>query len=72
MLKAELDATGCNMPNCGHDHSVLYLHAICHPGYAVDVRYEKKLGHLVVTCHKCGQEVARIAPAERIVAEQIV
>lgn len=68
LLKADLDAAGCAAPDCGHDHDqVLVLHARCHRSSAVDVRYEKRLGHLVITCHKCGYEVARIAPAERIV-----
>ena len=63
ILKPELDAAGCEAPFCEYDHSVIYLHALCHPHSAVTARYEKALGQLIIACHKCGQEVARIAPA---------
>jgi hypothetical protein len=66
LLKPELDAAGCDMPDCGHDHSVIYLHAACHPHSATRARYEKALGHLIIACHKCGTEVARIAVAENV------
>jgi hypothetical protein len=61
MTKFDLDKAGCDEPNCTHDHSSLYLHGQCHPRRGVDVHYEKKLGHLVVCCHVCNSEVARIS-----------
>jgi hypothetical protein len=58
--KYELNVMGCGTPNCGHDHSILYLHAQCHPRSATWIRYEKIPEVLVITCAKCDKEVARI------------
>jgi hypothetical protein len=58
-----LDASGCGTPNCGHDHSVLYLHPRCHPQAGTWVRYEKKSGTLIVDCARCNREIARVLVA---------
>lgn len=63
LTKAELDIQGCSMPNCGHDHSVLYLRARCHAKEPVEVCYEKATGEIVVRCKLCKREVARIEVA---------
>ena len=65
-LKADLDRAGCEIPNCGHDHSRIFLSCRVHVRCGADVCYDKTLGHLIATCCVCGQEIARIAPAERI------
>ncbi|HXA24439.1 MAG TPA: hypothetical protein VNW90_19300 [Acetobacteraceae bacterium] len=65
LAKADLDTARCAVPNCAHDHEVIFLHSACHRHRGVDVRYEKSLGHLIISCHQCGHEVARIAPSER-------
>jgi hypothetical protein len=31
LSKQELDAMGCSIPDCGHDHSIIYLNPRCHP-----------------------------------------
>jgi hypothetical protein len=61
VTKKDLDASGCGVPDCGHDHSVLYLHPRCHLRAGTRVRYEKATGLLVVECVRCGREVTRIA-----------
>jgi hypothetical protein len=66
LFKADLDALDCNAPNCSHDQCVLFLHAECHMDEGLEVRYDKTLGHLIIGCNRCGREVARIAPAERV------
>jgi len=56
----DLNKAGCGMPNCTHDHSVLYLHPRCHLSAGTRVRYEKKGRLLVIECWECGKEVARV------------
>jgi hypothetical protein len=53
----------CENPNCGHDHSVLYLNASCHPKAGVEVRYTKATAILTLECKKCKKVVADIAVA---------
>jgi hypothetical protein len=60
VTKSEMNASGCATPNCGHDHSILYLHAGCHPSSPTWVRYEKAIETLIITCHNCDKEVVRI------------
>jgi hypothetical protein len=48
-------------PFSTHDHSVLYLHPICHLDAGTWVRYEKEGRLLVINCRECKKEVARIA-----------
>jgi hypothetical protein len=60
VTKEQLDASGCSSPNCNHDHSTLYIHAVCHISSAVCVKYEKKTGLIIVECAECDKEVIRI------------
>jgi hypothetical protein len=60
ITKEDLNGMGCGTPNCGHDHSTLYLHASCHIGAATVVRYEKAIETLVIECAECEKEVVRI------------
>lgn len=64
LTAADLDKMGCGVPDCGHDHSILYLHSRCHLRAGSSVRYEKKSGLIIVDCKVCGKEVARVAVAE--------
>lgn len=58
-----LDAMDCGTPNCGHDHSVLWMHARCHPRSNLAVAYQKATGTILVTCAKCNRTVGEIAVA---------
>jgi len=65
----DLDQMGCGEPNCNHDHSILFMHARCHPRSGLDVAYHKALGAMVCTCKTCHAEVGRIAVARsRLIA----
>lgn len=63
LTRSNLDQAGCGTPNCGHDHSVLYLHAACHVKAGVEVVYIKATGTLKIACSKCQRPVAEIAVA---------
>jgi hypothetical protein len=60
--KAHLDKSTCGAPDCknDHDHSVTYLTQICHPGMGVEVRYDKNVELLIITCYLCESEITRI------------
>lgn len=61
LTRQELEAGGCATPNCGHDHSVLYLNPKCHPKRGVEVAYIKRQGIARVTCVVCKKLVADLA-----------
>jgi hypothetical protein len=64
LTKYDFDAIGCDNPQCDHaDHNLLYLHSQCHPNYPLNVCYDKRQGVVIVSCHHCHEEVARILPA---------
>jgi hypothetical protein len=42
---------------------VIYLHPGCHPRKPVNVRYDKSVGQVIVSCSVCHDEVARFVPA---------
>lgn len=63
LTRAELDQAGCGTPNCGHDHSTLFLNPACHLGAGVDAAYNKARGVLTLMCHKCQRPVGEIAVA---------
>ena len=63
LFKEDMDSAGCDDPGCTHDHSVLYLHAQCHPRTGCVVRYKKEEGQMIVSCLRCGNEVVRFVPA---------
>ncbi len=54
LSRLDLDAAGCGTPNCGHDHTVLYLTAACHPRAGHEVSYDKRI---------CKKSVAQIRVA---------
>lgn len=58
-----LDAAGCDNPGCRHDHTVIYLHALCHPSAGSRVSYDKRSGMARVECRRCSDLVAEIAVA---------
>ena len=66
LSRAELDRMGCGVPNCTHDHSVLYLRPKCHPHGGVEVAYEKEDGVVVVRCLKCKQLVGALQVARTL------
>jgi hypothetical protein len=55
--RIELDAMGCDTPNCEHDHNTLYLHPGCHPEAGATVFYVKTLGYIIVECRECEKAV---------------
>jgi len=61
--RADLDPAGCDMPDCGHDHSVLFLVARCHMRAGVDASYHKKDGTIRLACHQCNAPVASLEVA---------
>lgn len=66
-----LDEMGCGTPDCGHDHSILYLHPRCHPNAAVEVAYHKATGCIVMTCPRCKAHVAEIEVASLALKDQV-
>jgi hypothetical protein len=64
LSQTELNSIGCGMPNCTHDHSVLFLHARCHVGAGTEAEYEKATGILTIRCIWCKKLVTRLKIAE--------
>jgi hypothetical protein len=62
--RKELDELGCSMPNCDHDHSVLYFNGRCHTGGAVEVAYHKEDGCIHVSCFTCKAYIGSIKVAD--------
>ena len=67
LTREDLDRGGCAEPGCTHDHSVLYLHAKCHPYAAVEAAYSKATGTLEVRCYRCKALVVELQIARRVV-----
>jgi hypothetical protein len=63
LSRKQLDGMGCGTPNCGHDHTVLYLHAACHLHAGSSVKYDKRTGALTIECVKCKKLVAKVKVA---------
>lgn len=63
----ELDASGCEAPDCGHDHSVIFLNPRCHPAAGVEASYFKVSKRLRIACKRCKNLVAEIAVARELV-----
>jgi hypothetical protein len=61
--REDMDRAGCGNPTCTHDHTVLFLHAACHPRAGLDVAYDKRTGRLTVSCRTCDKVVDVIAVA---------
>jgi hypothetical protein len=64
LTQAELNSMGCGMPNCTHDHSVLFLHARCHLQAGTEAEYEKATGVLTIRCNRCKKLITRLKIAE--------
>lgn len=60
LTRKDLDNAGCAVPACGHDHSVIYLHARCHLNAKLSVCYEKATGELVIRCGECEELIQRM------------
>jgi len=58
-----LDHEGCGNPACTHDHTVLFLHASCHPHHGTQVSYDKRTGAVSIECVVCERLIAEIAVA---------
>ena len=66
LTQKELNQAGCGIPNCDHDHSVLFLHSRCHMGRPTTVRYIKETGTISVRCAVCDSVVAEIKVAHEL------
>jgi hypothetical protein len=64
LARDQLDKMGCGIPNCGHDHTVLHLQAVCHPNAGTAVKYDKRTGLLTIECKKCKTLMARVKVAD--------
>jgi hypothetical protein len=42
LTRSDLDAKGCDDPNCQHDHSILYLYPMCHVTSGTRVYYRER------------------------------
>ena len=49
---------GCDVPDCDHDHSTLYLEPRCHPGKGCNVIYYRGASIIHFECAKCAKPVA--------------
>jgi hypothetical protein len=65
LSRKQLDPAGCGQPNCGHDHSVIFLHSACHPSAGTRVSYDKPTGLLTVACRRCEKLVAQVKVADQ-------
>jgi hypothetical protein len=57
---AQLNQRRCSTPGCTANHSLLYLHAQCHPEAALLSYYIKAEHQLVILCASCEREIIRI------------
>ena len=64
LTRARLDAQGCGMPDCGHDHTVLHLHGRCHPSAGTRAKYDKRTGVLTIACRHCRKLVGEVRVAD--------
>jgi hypothetical protein len=65
MTRRLLDPMGCATPNCGHDHSVLYLHQACHPNAGTLAKYDKPSGSVIIECKRCKKLVVQVKVADQ-------
>lgn len=66
LTRQQLDDAGYDNPLCTHDHSVLFLHASCHPGARLDVMYIKARGTMHIVCTECTNTVADVLVARML------
>lgn len=62
LTRRQLDVAGCDTPNCGHDHSVLFLTGRCHQR-GVEAKYVKATGEIEIRCRVCKKPVVNVAVA---------
>jgi hypothetical protein len=55
------------MPNCNHDHSVIYFHSRCHPQGAIEAKYVKISGQLEMNCRVCGKHIGTVQVANKVI-----
>lgn len=65
LSRKQLDVAGCGEPNCTHDHTHIYLHAVCHPKAGTWARYDKPTGFLTIECKRCNKLVAQVKVADQ-------
>jgi len=65
LTRVDMDAMKCSDTYCYHDHSVLFIHGICHPGAGVDASYAKATGTITFRCNRCKRFISEIAVANR-------
>lgn len=65
LSRKELDVMGCGVPDCTHDHSVLYMEGACHPEAGKVVNYDKRNGLMTIQCEICQQIVTQVKVAEK-------
>jgi hypothetical protein len=54
LTQTDLAHAQCSTPGCDHsNHPVLFIVSRCHPGGGVAVAYDRRSGHLIVSCHTC-------------------
>jgi len=63
LTQKELNAAGCGIPNCDHDHSILFFHSRCHPGRPIRAHYTKATGIITAKCAVCDRLVGEIKVA---------
>jgi hypothetical protein len=63
--REDMDKQGCAFPGCMHDHSIIYLTGLCHPGSPHKVRYVKATGLLEMMCARCGELILSTPVASR-------
>jgi len=63
LTKEWLNAMGCANPDCGHDHSQIFLIGGCCLSKKVTALYDKASGLLLIHCARCGQLIVEIAVA---------
>jgi hypothetical protein len=63
LSRKQLDVAGCGEPNCDHDHTVLFLHSVCHPNAGTRVNYDKRTGLLTIECRRCKKLIAHVKVA---------
>lgn len=64
LTQSALDTMGCGTPDCGHDHTVLYLLSICHPKTGLEASYDKRTGVLTLRCKLCKKETGAVVVAD--------
>jgi len=65
LTRDDLDLFRCSTPNCGHDHTIIYLNPGCYIDGGVDAFYDKRDGTLTLSCNVCDEPFATLQIARR-------